>query len=504
MTSSLSTDHLADLPATDEEHVLASSDRSASAPPEPASGLEPVAGLDSAQLASQARRHLWMNFTRMSSYDEDSPMPLIVRGEGSYVWDSSGKRYLDGISSLFASQLGHGRVELAQAAAAQMQELAYFPLWTYAHPRAIELATKLASLAPGDLNRVFLTTGGAEANETAWKLARQYFKLIGRPEKTKVISRQIAYHGTAMGALAITGIESMKTVFEPLVPGAFKVPNTNFYRAPVHHDDEEAFGAWCAQAVEDMILAEGPETVAAIFVEPVQNAGGCFTPPPGYFARLREICDRYEVLLVADEVICGFGRLGYWFASERYDIRPDIITCAKGITSAYAPLGAMIASDRLMEPFLEGTTSFLHGYTYSGHPVACAVALANIKLFEDEQVLEHVRRCEPVFRKMLEELYELPIVGDVRGDGFFFAVELVKDRQTKESFNDEESERLLRGYLSSALFEAGLICRADDRGDPVIQLAPPLSSSLEELAEMVAIIRRVLEEGLVKGLIALS
>ena len=306
---------------------------------------------ENSELNEEAKRHLWMHFSRMGSY-ADHEVPVIVRGEGAYVWDQHGKRYLDGLAGLFTSQIGHGRTELAQAGAKQAETLAYFPLWTYAHPRAIELAERVAGYAPGDLNRVFFTTGGSEAVESAWKLARQYFRMIGQPERTKVISRYIAYHGTSMGALSITGIPELKIPFEPLVPGAIKVPNTNFYRAEVFADDEVAFGRWAADEIERAIEREGPSSVAAVFLEPVQNAGGCFPPPPGYFERVREICDRHGVLLVSDEVICAFGRLGHWFGSLRYGYQPDIITVAKGLTSGYAPLGAMIASDRLMEPFL--------------------------------------------------------------------------------------------------------------------------------------------------------
>jgi len=445
------------------------------------------------ELQAAARRHLWMHFTRLSSY-ADHDVPVIVRGQGAYVYDQDGKRYLDGLSGLFTVQVGHGRTELAEAAAKQAAELAYFPLWSYAHPSAIELADRVASLAPGDLNRVFFTTGGSEAVESAWKLARQYFKAIGQPERWKVVSRDIAYHGTTMGALSITGVPAMKTAFEPLVPGAIKAPNTNFYRAPEHGDDLEAFGVWAADEIERAMLREGPETVAAVFLEPVQNSGGCFTPPPGYFARVREICDRYGVLLVSDEVICAWGRLGHYFAAERYGYQPDMITTAKGLTSGYSPLGALITSDRLIEPFLDGTETFLHGITFAGHPVSSAVALANLDVFAREDLTGHVRSHEPMFRAELEALRDLPIVGDVRGDGFFYGIELVKDKQTRETFNDDESERLLRRFLSPRLFEAGLICRADDRGDPVIQLAPPLICGEEQFAEISGILRTVLEE----------
>jgi adenosylmethionine-8-amino-7-oxononanoate aminotransferase len=437
--------------------------------------------------------HLWMHFTRMSAY-RNAEVPTIVRGDGPYIWDANGRRYLDGLAGLFVVQVGHGRGELAEAASKQAAELAYFPVWSYAHPKAVELADRLAELAPGDLNKIFFTTGGGEAVESAWKLAKQYFKLTGKPTKHKVISRAIAYHGTPHGALSLTGLPELKAPFEPLVPSAFRVPNTNFYRAPEHGDDIEAFGRWAADRIAEVIEFEGPDTVAAVFLEPVQNAGGCFPPPPGYFERVREICDEYDVLLVSDEVICAFGRLGRYFGSDVYGYQPDIITCAKGLTSGYAPGGAMIASDRLFEPFARGTAMFAHGYTWGGHPVSSAVALANLEIFERERLNEHVAANSPAFRATLEKLLDLPIVGDVRGDGFFFGIELVKDKATKETFDDDESERLLRGFLSKALFEAGLYCRADDRGDPVIQLSPPLICEQPHFDKMEQILRGVLTE----------
>ncbi|GII23545.1 aspartate aminotransferase family protein [Planosporangium mesophilum] len=448
---------------------------------------------DGDAMYAAARDHLWMHFTRLSAYAE-ADVPVIVRGSGPYVYDSRGKRYLDGLSGLFVVQVGHGRTELAEAAAKQAAELAYFPLWSYAHPAAIELADRLAGLAPGDLNRVFFTTGGSEAVESAWKLARSYFKQVGKPMKTKAISRAVAYHGTSMGALSITGLPVLKQEFEPLIPSTFRVPNTNYYRRPDQSMTEEQFGIWAADRIAEAIEFEGPDTVACVFLEPVQNAGGCFPPPPGYFQRVREICDRYDVLLVSDEVICAFGRLGEYFGADRYGYQPDIITSAKGLTSGYVPLGAMIASERLAEPFLGGTSWFAHGITYGGHPVASAVALANLDIFEREDLNGHVRANSGLFRSYLERLTDLPIVGDVRGDGYFFGIELVKDKATKQSFNDEECERLLRGFLSKALFDAGLYCRADDRGDPVIQLAPPLVCDESHFAEIEQILRSVLTE----------
>jgi adenosylmethionine-8-amino-7-oxononanoate aminotransferase len=448
--------------------------------------------------ADAARNHLWGHFTRQSAWEtEGSGPPIIVRGEGHRIWDDRGKEYIDGLAGLFVVQVGHGRAEIAEVAARQAQELAFFPLWSYAHPRAVELAERIAAYAPGDLNRVFFTTGGGEAVETAWKLAKQYFKLTGKPTKHKVISRSVAYHGTPQGALSITGIPAAKEMFEPLVPGAFKVPNTNHYRAPDHlRDDLKAFGQWAADRIAEAIEFEGPDTVAAVFLEPVQNSGGCFPPPPGYFQRVREICDEYDVLLVSDEVICAFGRIGSMFACDDFGYVPDIITRAKGMTSGYSPIGAMIASDRLFEPFRHGTTSFPHGYTFGGHPVSSAVAMANLDIFERENLNDHVRENAPAFRTSLESLLDLPIVGDVRGEGYFYGIELVKDKGTRETFDEAESERLLRGYLSKALFDAGLYCRADDRGDPVVQLAPPLVIGPPEFDEITSRLRSVLEGAL--------
>ncbi len=443
----------------------------------------------STSLQAVARRHLWMHFTRMGAYGPDAEIPIIVRGEGCYVYDEHGRRYLDGLSALFCVNSGHGRPELADAAAAQMRELDFFTNWSYAHPRAIELAERIAGLAPGGLERVFFTSGGSEAVESAWKVARAWHRLHGRQDRTKLIARDLAYHGTSLGALAATGLEGLKTPFEPVVPGACHVPNTNVFREPADRDP-----LWMADAIEERIIAEGPDTVAAVILEPVQNAGGCFTPPDGYFQRVREICDRHGVLLISDEVICSWGRLGHYFGCDRFAYIPDIITTAKGLTSANQPMGAMIVGEHVAAPFMVGNESFVHGFTFGGHPVAAAVALANIDLMEREDLCGHVRANEGPFRAMLESLRDIDIVGDVRGAGYFQAIELVKDRDTHEGFDHRESEELLRGFLSGELFRRGLICRADDRGDPVIQLAPPLIAGPEQFEEIEAILRAVLTE----------
>ena len=452
----------------------------------------PATSLSPSELQKAARDHLWLHFTRMSSY-RDAEIPVIVRGDGCYLEDSKGNRYLDALAGLFAVNIGYGfGEEMGEAAAAQMRELPFYTNWSYAHPRAIELAAEVASLAPGDLNRVFFVSGGSEAVESAWKLARQYHAVRGEC-RWKAISRRIAYHGTTMGALSINGIASLRTPFEPLVPDVLHVRNTNrYHRSP--DETEEEFTAFLLEDLESTIEQTGAETVAMVIMEPVQNAGGSFTPPEGYFQGVREICDRYGILLCCDEVITGFGRLGAWFASDRYDIRPDIVTSAKGLSSAHAAIGAVIVRDAVMEPFLEGTQMYSHGITFGGHPVMAAIALKNIEIMKRERIVEHVAEQQDSFRSTLAQLLDLPIVGDLRGTGFFYALELVKDKETRETFSDEECETLLRDFLSPRLFERGLICRADDRGDPVVQISPPLVAEQAEFDEIVSILGDTLAE----------
>ena len=474
-------------------------------------------------LQRAAKEHLWMHFTRMGEF-ETADVPIIVRGDGCHLEDSNGRRYIDALAGLFSVNIGYSfGEEIGQAALEQMRELPFYTNWSYAHPRAIELAAEVASLAPGDLNRVFFCSGGSEAVESAWKLARQYYTARGEkhphslvtpgaragaqepevdhdaivasaaspPRRYKAIARHIAYHGTTMGALSINGISAIRAPFEPLIPEVRHVSNTNRYHRPSEETEAE-FTQFLLDELEQAILAMGPETVCLVHMEPVQNAGGCFTPPEGYWRGVREICDRYDILLSADEVITAFGRVGYWFASERYDIRPDIVTSAKGLSSSYAALGAVIATDRVMEAFMGATSMFSHGITFGGHPVMCAIALKNIEIMKRERILEHVRENEDAFHATLAQLLDLPIVGDLRGTGFFWAIELVKDRDTRETFTDEECEKLLRGYLSEALWDAGMICRADDRGDPVIQISPPLVAGQAEFDEITGILGEVL------------
>jgi adenosylmethionine-8-amino-7-oxononanoate aminotransferase len=397
--------------------------------------LAPSSGID---LQQAAKDHLWLHFTRMGGYGQ-ADVPIIVRGDGCQLWDSNGKRYLDALAGLFSVNIGYGYgEEIGQAALEQMRELPFYTNWSYAHPRAIELAAELAELS-------------------------------------------------------INGIPELREPFEPLVPEVRHVSNTNRYHRPAGETEAE-FTRFLLDELEQTILEMGPETVCLVHMEPVQTAGGSFVAPEGYWAGVRELCTRYDILLSADEVITGFGRLGYWFGSERYDIRPDIVTCAKGLSSSYAAIGAVITTDAVLEPFLSETGMWSHGITFGGHPVMSAIALKNIDIMKRERIVEHVRETEDEFRSTLEQLLALPIVGDVRGAGYLLAIELVKNKETRETFSGDESEWLLRGFLSGRLFERGLICRADDRGDPVLQISPPLVAGRQEFDEIAGILGDVLSE----------
>jgi adenosylmethionine-8-amino-7-oxononanoate aminotransferase len=445
-----------------------------------------------AHLQHQVKDHLLLNFTDMSEFAR-SDVRVFVRGDGCYVVDADGRRAIDGISGLFCSNLGHSYGdEIGRAAHDQLATLAFTPSWYITNPVAAALAERLSDVSGAlGLHRVFLTSGGGEANEAMYKLARQYHAANGQPQRRKAIARKLAYHGTSLGALSLTGLPYCRTMFEPLPIQTAHVSNTNAYRHPLGHD-EEAFTAALLAEVEATIQWEGPENVALFIAEPVQNSGGSFTPPQGYWQGLREICDRHGILLVADEVITGFGRVGDWFASLRYEARPDMVVFAKGVTAGMAPLGGVLISDKVAEPFVTGTT-FLHGLTYGGHPMTAAVALKALEIYERDGVIDNVRENEPYLRAALNELRRVPLVGDVRGAGYFWSVEMVKDRQTKETFEGDEADWLLRDVLTAQMVKLGLLCRLDDRGDPVVQLSPPLVADRVVLDEMVGIVGQALE-----------
>jgi adenosylmethionine-8-amino-7-oxononanoate aminotransferase len=434
---------------------------------------------DSASLVGV--ENLMLHFT---PYAEDwSKLPVIVSGEGPYVTDDKGNTYVDGLAGLFTTQVGHGRTELADAAHKQMKELGFFPNWSFQHPRSLELAAKVAEIAPGDLNSTFFVSSGSEAVETVIKLARQYHKANGEPGRYKIISRDVAYHGTTMGALSVTGLPGFKAPFEPLPSGFFHVRNTQ-------QDPEGA-----ADAIEQMIEAEGPELVAAVILEPVQNAGGCLVPPPDYWKRVREICDRHGVLLVSDAVICAFGRLGEWFGIERFDVVPDMTSFAKGVTSGYLPMGGVVVNDRIATTLKHNAPMFMHGSTFGGHPVSSAVALENIAIMEREKLLENVHEHEGHFGDELRRMAsDHPIVKEVRGMGYFWAVEIKPERADGTPLEEDEYHKYFKGVVSRKLLEGGLICRFDDKDDPVIQYSPALVSDREVLSRIAEITDYALTE----------
>ncbi len=443
-------------------------------------------------MTTTATDHLWRHFTAAGA-----ATLVIERGEGCYIWDSEGNRYLDSLSALYCVNIGYGPwPEIAEAAKRQLEELPFFTNWVgFATPPSLELAEKLTELVPIDVGRIFLVGGGSEAIETALKAARQYHRLRGEPARHKFVTRRSAYHGTTLGALSINGSPSLRQQFEPLVPGCLRAPMPYRYRCPYCAEKPECT-LRCADEIDDIVVNEGPETVAAVILEPVQNSAGSITPPPGYFERVREICDAHGLLLVADEVICGFGRVGDWFGSTRYGIEPDLMVLAKAITSAYAPLGAVVAAPRVVEPFFgEATTAFTHGITFGGHPLSCAVALANLAIFEREDLIGRSQRLGPELRARCERLLaEHPMVGDVRGDGYFYSLELVKDKETKETFAPPERDELIKKFLTPRARELGVYMRFDDRGETCAQFSPPLVAGPEEFDEMVGVLEQVLDE----------
>ena len=411
--------------------------------------------------------------------------PIWTRGEGIRIWDQDGKSYIDGLSGLFSVQIGHGRADIAEAAGEQMKTLAFMPSWSATTPATIEAANLISSLAPGDLDVVFLVSSGSEAVESAIKFSRQYHSARNEPRRVKVISRNLSYHGTTMGALSATGLPGIREAYGPLLYGFRKVPNT------LGFDD----GAAAAARVEQAILEESPETVAMVLAEPVQNGGGSIVPPDGYWTELRRICDRYGVLLCADEVINGFGRLGEWFGSQVMGVVPDLITFAKGATSSYAPIGGLLIREPVFNELIDSHIgTFNHGATWGGHPVVAATAVANLTALDEEDVVGNVGRLGGYFRERLEDMAAAHrMVSEVRGMGFFYAVELTADRETGRKLTSEQADRLLKETLPPIMMSEGLYTRADDRGEPKILLCPPLISTRSDIDDMVSMVDRTLD-----------
>ncbi|KND45855.1 MULTISPECIES: aminotransferase class III-fold pyridoxal phosphate-dependent enzyme [Streptomyces] len=446
--------------------------------------------------AATAQRHLLLNMTANGSLGHEGEDLLVVqRGEGPYVDDADGNRYIDGLSGLYCCQLGYSYgPEFAEAAERQLRELCYSPLWTgSAHPSAIELAERLSWIAPVDIEHTFFSSGGAEAVETAWKIARRYHVLRGEPGRTKAIARRGAYHGLTVGALSLTDDPGLTEPYGPPAIDTRFVSNTSRFGLDPQFADDEVWTAWLLAELEATILTEGPETVAMLIAEPVQNRGGCITPPRGYWQGLRALADRYGFLLVADEVITGFGRLGEWFGGDRFEARPDMVTVAKGITSGYAPLGATLVGTKVTDVINRPGVVLNHGYTFAGHPLSAAIALRNLEILERDRVLDNVRALQVDLAQRMAALKDLPIVGDVRGTGFFYTCELVGDLDDG-GFSDLARAGLIADLIPRRLREAGLLARVYNRSAPLLQIAPPLISDRAVLDRIAAIIAGTLAE----------
>jgi len=439
------------------------------------------------QLLEADRRYL----VHPLHHPDDHRQPLvIVEGKGATLRDADGREYIDGLAGLWNVNVGHGRAELADAAAAQMRRIAFASAYIGAtNEPAIRLAEKIVGRGYPNSAAVYFTTAGAESNESAFKLARYYWKLKGKPQKTKIISRIHAYHGLTMAAMSATGMAAYQKMFGPLVPGFMQVPAPYPYRCA--GNEEPGIGA--ADAVEKAILAEEPDTVAAVIAEPVMGAGGVIVPPPSYFPRLREICDRHDVLLIADEVITGFGRTGRWFALGHWGIEPDLVSFAKGVTSGYLPLGGVIASKHVHEVIVSAPADrkFMHAATYSGHPVCCAVGVRNVEIIENEGLVERAAVMGRRLLNGLEDLRDLPVVGDVRGLGMMCGVELVADRNTKAPALGL-GPRFTREALARGLLPRIRAGSADPPIGDTICLAPPLMTPPEVLDRIPQILREAL------------
>jgi putrescine aminotransferase len=433
--------------------------------------------------------NLVCGFVSPASVEQHGTMRL-VRGKGVYVWDSDGRKYLDGLASLWNVAVGHGRAEIARAVAAQMRQLEYAPtLLGFSSEPAQRLAARIARLAPQDLSRVVFTSGGSEANETVIRLVRLFWRLRQRPDKIKIVALNRAYHGSSTGAASLTGLPYFHTYYEPLLPGVVRMARPFCYRCELNLKYPEC-GIACADELERIIEREGAESVGAFIAEPVQGVGGVVVPPPGYFERIRAICDKYEVLMVADEVITGFGRLGTRFGIDRWKTVPDMIAFAKSVTSGYLPLGGVILKDAIYRTLVEAGPDFAlhHGFTYSGHPTVCAAALANLDIIEREGLIGRARRLAPYFARRLGTLARHRIVGEVRTAGLMAAVELVRDKESKEPL---ASNLNAAARIRGAVLDRGVIVRAS--ADTVV-VCPPLIITRPEIDQLTKALDEAIDE----------
>ncbi len=413
---------------------------------------------------------------------------IITRGEGVYIWDSNGNRILDGMAGLWCVNVGYGRKELLDAAHRQMAELPYYnTFFQTSHPPALELARLLAEVTPEGLNHVFFTNSGSESNDTVLRTVRRYWELEGKPSKTIVISRKNAYHGSTIAGASLGGMTPMHRQGGLPIPDIVHITQPYWYLEGGDASPDE-FGLDAARALERKIAELGEDRVAAFIAEPIQGAGGVVVPPDTYWPEIKRICERHEILLVADEVICGFGRTGKWFGSDYYDLKPDLMSIAKGLSSGYLPIGGVMFSDQVAEALIEKGGEFQHGFTYSGHPVCCAVATANVRILRDEGIVERVENdTGPYFQARLRELGDHPLVGEVRGAGLIAGILLVKDKRTRQRFVRPGDVGLIcRDYS----LDNGLVMRATE--DSMV-LSPPLVISREEIDELVALARKSLD-----------
>lgn len=434
------------------------------------------------------RQHHLHPFTDFKSLGEEGSR-IITHADGVYIYDSQGNRILDGMAGLWCVNLGYGRQELVDAATEQMQQLPYYNnFFKTTHPPAVKLAAKLSELAPEHINHVFFTGSGSEANDTVLRMVRRYWAIKGKPEKQWVISRENGYHGSTVAGMSLGGMAPMHDQGGPCVPGISHICQPYWF-GEGRDMNQEDFGKQCAQALEEQILALGEDKVAAFIAEPVQGAGGAIIPPDSYWPAVKEVLAKYDILLIADEVICGFGRLGEWFGSTHYGLKPDLMPIAKGLSSGYLPIGAVLVGDRVADTLIEDGGEFFHGFTYSGHPVCAAVALKNLELLESERVVEKVRdELGPYLAKRWQELAEHPLVGEARSLGLIGALELVADKSTGERFD----KSLSAGNLCRDLcFEHGLVMRSV--GDTMV-MSPPLIITRDEIDELVSKARLALDK----------
>lgn len=446
-----------------------------------------MAHQDTARMQQLDSDHYLHPFTDFKSLGEEGSR-VVTHAEGVYIHDSEGNRILDGMAGLWCVNLGYGRQELVEAAAAQLQQLPYYnSFFKTTHPPAVALAEKLCQLAPAHMNRVFFTGSGSEANDTVLRMVRRYWAIKGKPEKQWVIGRKNGYHGSTVAGMSLGGMAPMHAQGGPCVPGITHIRQPYWF-GEGRHTSRDAFGRECAAALEEKILELGEENVAAFIAEPVQGAGGAIMPPESYWPAIKEVLAKYDILLVADEVICGFGRLGEWFGSQHYGLKPDLMSIAKGLSSGYLPIGGVLVGDRVADALINDGGEFFHGFTYSGHPVCAAVALKNLELLEAEGVVDRVRDdLGPYLAKRWASLADHPLVGEARSLGLMGALELVADKQTGERFD----ESLGAGNLCRDIcFDSGLVMRSV--GDTMI-ISPPLVITREEIDELVRLARQALD-----------